>query len=462
MERKKMAIWGAEAEKKRAISGGEAAPALAKAMVAAAPKGKAIVPSPVPISICGLREAQILAVNLAPAAVVKVCSVAAKDASALFLLLDRQRVRNGWKVAGEDLRALEALSLAYLLVSTAIEAHHPVVSDNIGSTENRGYLVALKEWSLIFEDVAACVPSIGDFNFFAEARNISRLARKVVVKGLNGKGDLKWFGTRLENIDKGLVTLMNCIVNFPVTVKEMKAAEKSRKKAEKERRKKAVEGMRKKAEAEARVTAAATIPVAAAAAAVIIPEGAVAALALVPSPVATEIWGLRAAFTLSISLVSGSTVKLRAVVPKHAMALHTLLSSQQRQGSWFVFEDDLIGLNNVDTSYMLLNTALETHHAIFSSLTRQDLADHTGYVVAFSDWVRDFESRAVGVPSEGAFNFSVTAAELCNGVRELLVEAGNCSRPQHWFQAKLGLLAKTMKTLMETTVYFPAETRPQG
>lgn len=231
-------------------------------------------------------------------------------------------------MAGEDLRALEALSLAYLLVSTAIEAHHPVVSDNIGSTENRGYLVALKEWSLIFEDVAACVPSIGDFNFFAEARNISRLARKVVVKGLNGKGDLKWFGTRLENIDKGLVTLMNCIVNFPVTVKEMKAAEKSRKKAEKERRKKAVEGMRKKAEAEARVTAA-----------VIIPEGAVAALALVPSPVATEIWGLRAAFTLSISLVSGSTVKLRAVVPKHAMALHTLLSSQKRQGSWFVFED---------------------------------------------------------------------------------------------------------------------------
>jgi hypothetical protein len=64
-----------------------------------------------------------------------------------------------------------------------------------------------------------------------------------------------------------------------------------------------------------------------------------------------------------------------------------------------VFEDDLRALNDAGASYMLLSTALETHHAIFSSLTHRDLADNTGYLVAFNDLIREFKGRAVGVPS---------------------------------------------------------------
>jgi hypothetical protein len=60
---------------------------------------------------------------------------------------------------------------------------------------------------------------------------------------------------------------MNCIVNFPVTQKNMRAEEKSRKKAKKERRRKA------------------DVLVAVA----VIPEGTAAVLALVPLTMATEI-----------------------------------------------------------------------------------------------------------------------------------------------------------------------------
>jgi hypothetical protein len=65
----------------------------------------------------------------------------------------------------------------------------------------------------------------------------------------------------------------------------------------------------------------------------VIPEGTAAVLALVPLTMATEIQGLRATYTLLLSLVSGSSVKVRTVAPKHAMALHMLLCSQQEQGS---------------------------------------------------------------------------------------------------------------------------------
>jgi hypothetical protein len=74
-------------------------------------------------------------------------------------------------VAGEYQQALKALALAYLLVSTV----------HLASSENRGYLLVLKDWSLLFEDVAACVSSVGAFKFFTEARNVSKLTRKVVV-----------------------------------------------------------------------------------------------------------------------------------------------------------------------------------------------------------------------------------------------------------------------------------------
>jgi hypothetical protein len=66
---------------------------------------------------------------------------------------------------------------------------------------------------------------------------------------------------------------MNCIINFPVTQKNMRAEEKSRDKAKKERRK-----------ADMLVAVAVAIPAVA-----VIPEGAAATLALVPLTMATEI-----------------------------------------------------------------------------------------------------------------------------------------------------------------------------
>jgi hypothetical protein len=56
-----------------------------------------------------------------------------------------------------------------------------VSTAHLASSENRGYLLVLKDWSLLFKDVAACVPSVGAFKFFAKARNVSKLMRKVVV-----------------------------------------------------------------------------------------------------------------------------------------------------------------------------------------------------------------------------------------------------------------------------------------
>jgi len=76
--KKKVAIWGAEADKKRTIPGAEAVAveaitaAAAMAMAAATAKAKEIILSTIPVSTCGLREAQILVVKLALGALIKV------------------------------------------------------------------------------------------------------------------------------------------------------------------------------------------------------------------------------------------------------------------------------------------------------------------------------------------------------------------------------------------------------
>ena len=105
---------------------------------------------------------------------------------------------------------------------------------------------------------------------------------------------------------------------------------------------------------------------------------------------ATEIWGLRVACTLSLRLVSGSRFQCqgkRSCRPSTRW-LYTCFSAPSRSKA-----------RGLCSRMICAASTMSALCTCSSSLTRRDLADNTGYLVAFNHLVREFEGRAVGVPS---------------------------------------------------------------
>ncbi|CAN6304012.1 unnamed protein product [Urochloa humidicola] len=172
-------------------------------------------------------------------------------------------------------------------------------------------------------------------------------------------------------------------------------------------------------------------------------EGPVVAAAEAAVPV--EIWTLRTGQAYAAKLVGPTTIKVRAVYPVHAAALHAVLAEKVKAEEWVVADLEHVGvISYVDR---LLTLGIE---ALLPAVAENKRS--AAYLRALWIWSRDMEDAAAEIP--GDFFYKVRGMGI--RVRKLVAAAMNGNPAEQWLEQKIGELVASA-TSMKNSLVFPMD-----